>query len=331
MQMKRSRFFAMCFGILPLLALAKPLPQPVKNYVAKTAKQYHLSPAYLTYLMQHAKIEPVVIHQLNHPFEAVPYNVYASYFLNKDHINGGIRYWQAHAKVLSAVAKHYQVDPSVIVAIIGVETLYGKGKGEFQELGALSTLAFYRQRRADYFEHELTQFILLSRSQKLPVLTTKGSYAGALGIPQFMPTSYVSFGVDYSQNHHIDLINNHDDAIASIGNYLHEEGWHYKQPVAYPAQLYEHKSKKFSHTRATIDSNVAQLNWVGAYTHEKVSPHQKAGLLALKERKKTAYWFIFPNFKTIMRYNASAAYAMAVYQLSEKIRTGYEQQAGAGA
>jgi membrane-bound lytic murein transglycosylase B len=198
-----------------------------------------------------------------------------------------------HHRVLQAVSKKYGIPASIIVAIIGVETEYGAHLGKYSVLNSLYTLGFYYPPREKFFRKELAQYLILTRDNHLPVSSIKGSYAGALGIPQFMPSSYRHYGVALEKNAPVNLFNN-NDAIASVANYFHKMGWAPNQPITH--QLY---SKNDSIRTKTMN------------------------LITLPVKRGAEYWATYKNFKVIMSYNHNIVYAMAVYQLSKKIEQQY--------
>lgn len=306
----------------------QPFPPAMQQFINHMVDQYQFNRAQLNYFMSQADILPVVVHSVEKPMEtAVTWDKYRQFFLSPERISGGVNYWQQHQKTLATAQKQYGVDPSVIVAIIGVETLYGSEKERYQVLGALTTLAFYHQARSAFFEKELEQFFLLTRQFQLPVLSLRGSYAGAMGIPQFMPSSYRRFAVSYTNNPHIDLLNNHDDAIMSIANYLYRSGWQANQPVALPAQITHNNPPEWLISKtANSDYRMATLAKFGVTSFEKLSPAQKTALIAMQDTRNREYWLVFPNFSAIMSYNPRTSYALAVYQLSQIIRNQYAQQ-----
>lgn len=306
----------------------QPFPPAMQQFINHMVLQYHFDRSQLNYIMSQAEIIPPVIHSIEKPVETtLTWDTYRKIFLTPARINGGINYWQQHQQTLADAERQYGVDPSVIVAIIGVETLYGTLKEHYQVLGALTTLAFYHQARSAFFENELEQFLLLTREFQLPPLTLRGSYAGAMGIPQFMPSSYRHFAVSYTHSPHIDILNNDDDAIMSIANYLHQNGWLAAQPVAMPAQIAKSTPPPWLISK-TADPNyrISTLAKFGITSPETLSLTQKTALIAMRDTHDQEYWLIFPNFSAIMSYNPRTSYALAVYQLSQTIRNQYAQQ-----
>ena len=297
----------------------------IKIFIHDMVKQYKFDKTHLTTLMAKAHYNPRVIHKINQPFESKPWDFYRSFFVTDKRAKAGAAYWQQHEKVLRDIEQRYGVDPSIIIAIIGVESHYGKYMGQYIELDTLTTLAFYHKKRARFFKKELSEYLLLTRQQKLPPLELNGSYAGALGIPQFMPSSYRHYAIDYDNDQQADLVNQHDEAIASIANYLKKAGWKAKQPIASSATL-QHKipHKIISHS-AKPNTNINQLKKQGIRISTKHTPTQKAALIEMQNTNSKEYWVVFENFHAFMRYNPRTTYALAIYLLSQKIRKQHEQ------
>ena len=302
------------------LAATKQLnTQAETQFVNTMVTQDHFNRARLSHILAHAKYLPNVIAKMNRPFESKPWDFYQRHFITPERIAMGEAYWKKHATVLSAVQKIYGVPAQVIVAIIGVETLYGTRTGTYSALSSLSTLAFNYPKRARFFSKELQQYILLTQQQHLNPLTLEGSYAGALGIPQFMPSSYRHYGVDYSKNQQIDLFTNNNDAIASVANFLQKGGWQRGQAVAFRAKLTNAKAKTLATKTARPKLTVAELAQHGVQPIVHLKPTQKAALIALQGEQQMQYWVTLRNFRAIMNYNPSTNYSMAVYQLSQAL------------
>jgi len=317
------------FSITVLANNTKIPPRPTKKinaFIQHMVKKYNFNRKELTALMQHAKYNPKVIRSITYPFEKKPWNFYRRFFLTKERIEGGAKYWEQHLKTLNAVKKEYGVNPAVIIAIIAIESKFGKHAGTYNELSALSTLAFYYPKRSKFFKKELIHFLLLTRKEKLPTLEIRGSYAGALGIPQFMPSSYRHYAVDYTKNQSIDLMKNHDDAIASIANYLKRSGWKLNQPVAVPAKISGKVPQQLISKKAIPNYTIKQLEQHKVFPAETESANRKAALIAMQNTDSSEYWIVFRNFRAIMKYNPRTTYSMAVYELSRAIKQAYDRQ-----
>jgi len=216
------------FLLLSLLSLkvaAVDLPD-IKPFIDEMVEKHHFNQAELTQLFAQVQHKPQIIAAITTPATKKPWFEYRAAFMNPHRIEGGLRFWHRYHSTLRRAEKVYGVPAEIIVAVIGVETLYSKQMGNFRVLDALTTLAFDYPRRADFFRRELEAYLLLSREQEWNPLSIKGSYAGAMGIPQFMPSSYREYAVDFNRNDKIALHSEPQDAIGSVGHYLKHYGWH---------------------------------------------------------------------------------------------------------
>lgn len=244
---------------------------------------------------------------------------YRSRFLNELRINGGVRFWQENHTTLARAAATYGVPEEIIVAIIGVETEYGRNTGGFRVLEALATLAFSYPPRADFFRTELEQFLLLARENQLSPLSIKGSFAGAIGIPQFMPGSQRRYAVDFDGDQRIDLGGSVDDAIGSVSRFLEQHGWQPGQPVAIPARASSTVAPSLleSGIRPSLKAGELAAHGITADAPEDASV---ALVDLITPGQDPEYWLGFENFYVITRYNRSSFYAMSVFQLAQEIR-----------
>lgn len=248
---------------------------------------------------------------------------YRSRFLTPQRIDGGVRFWRAHAAALQRAEERFGVPPAVIVAIIGVETEYGRNTGRFSALQALATLAFRYPPRADFFREELEQLLLLAREQQQDVQGLRSSYAGAIGIPQFMPGSIRRFAVDFDEDGRIDLTASADDAIGSVAAFLAAHGWEANQPVAVRARLGDVAPEPLVEAGIRPSFTKEQLTAMGL-TVDRLSDSGSVALIDLvTPDAATEFWWAYQNFYAITRYNRSNSYAMAVHQLSEAIARGH--------
>lgn len=255
---------------------------------------------------------------------------YRPRFLNDRRIDGGVRFWQDNAGQLAKAQALYGVPAEIIVAIIGVETEYGRNTGGFRVLEALATLAFKYPPRAEFFRTELEQFLLLARENQLDPLAIKGSFAGAIGIPQFMPGSQRRYAVDFDGDQRIDLSASVDDAIGSVGRFLEQHGWQAEQPIAVPALLNKAPDPALLQAGIRPSLQISELAEQGIR-----AAADRQGTVALIDLaspgQETEYWLGFENFYVITRYNRSSFYAMSVFQLAEEIRARRCAQIGATA
>ncbi|MDR2165913.1 MAG: lytic murein transglycosylase B [Zoogloeaceae bacterium] len=244
---------------------------------------------------------------------------YRARFLDPIRIQRGVEFWQKNAAALQRAHQRYGVPEEIIVAIIGVETIYGRDTGSFNTLEALATLAFYYPPRAYFFRQELEQFLLLARENRLPPENYRSSYAGALGIPQFMPGSQRRYAVDFDSDGRVDLQESATDAIGSVAHFLSRHGWQPNAPVAVPADLDRDPDPAW--LAAGIRPTLSVNSLLTAGVHADADPESKVTFVDLvTPGEKTEYWLGHENFYVITRYNRSSFYAMSVYQLAREIR-----------
>ena len=273
-----------------------------------------------------AHYQPRIVAAMSRPVLAPPkWNEYAPQFLTPERIEGGVDFWRSNAAALARAEGEFGVPPEVIVAIIGVETFYGRNTGGYRVFDALTTLAFDYPRRADFFRGELKQFLLLAREQRISPLVPRGSYAGAYGLPQFMPGSARAYAVDYDGDGRIDLSADPADAIGSVGNFLARHDWRQGAPVLAPAQIDPASSET---VLRKLDGGIAERRALDAWARDGVVAivlpddpgSDPAGLLMLEEDQGQSYWFTFGNWYVLTRYNRSRLYATAVWQLAQALR-----------
>jgi membrane-bound lytic murein transglycosylase B len=257
-----------------------------------------------------------VIESITKPATIKPWVEYRPNFINPERINGGLQFWFKYSDALQRAEQKYGVPQEIILGVIGVETLYGRNPGRYRTLDALATLAFDYPRRADFFRDELAQYLLLAREQNFDLLGIKASYAGAMGIPQFMPSSYRRYAVDHNGNGKIDLLLEPEDAIGSVANYLKQFGWRNGEPVALLSKVEDEKRL------GVVGDARPYVAWrdVGVIPL-KIPPGElpPAWLLDFTVESGKEYWLVFSNFNVIMRYNNSNFYAMSVFQLADAI------------
>ena len=306
------------------------------NFVRDTAARYGVDPGYIDSVLSQAVLRDDVIALMSRPAERVkPWSEYRPNFITASRISGGQAFLAKHRDALSREEKAYGVPAEIIVAIIGVETSYGGYTGKHRVLDALYTLAFryprsgnpqraaYEQRRELFFRDELAQLFALGREEKLDITTLIGSYAGAMGMGQFMPSSYREFAVDGDGDGRRDLFNSVDDVFASVANYFRKKGgerggWVPGGPVVARAEL-QAGYPEFNPDTWTPDYTLADLAQRGYRPLEPVAADATATLVSLEGSAGKQYWLGFQNYYAITRYNNSKMYAMAVYQLSQAI------------
>ena len=311
---------------------AMPLEQAKAAFVRDTAAKYGVDAGYIESVLANAEMRESIIKAMSRPAEAKPWRDYRPIFISQARIDGGQAFMARHRDALARVESRTGVPAEIIVAIIGVETSYGANTGSYPVIDALYTLAFAYPRTGDpaktdrenrreaFFRGELAQLFALGNEQRLDVTTLKGSYAGAMGWGQFMPSSYREFAADGNGDGRIDLFNSTDDVFASIANYFVEKGgWTRGGPVTVRA-MRAPDARDFEPEGLYPDMTVAQLGGMGYRPMAaSIAPDEPALLINLDGVSGREHWLGFDNFYAITRYNISKHYAMAVYQLSEAI------------
>jgi len=290
--------------------------------VREVARDTGKSPAALDALLDGAQRRQSILDAISRPAESKPWSAYRPIFLTDRRIEAGVAFYRAHRALIERIADRYGVAPEVIVAILGVETFYGRNTGHYKVLDALVTLGFYYPPRAKFFRAELKTLLELPQD-KLggPLDTLTGSYAGAQGWGQFMPDSIRDYGVDADGDGRIDLHDSLPDILASVANYFARRGWIRGGPVAARAQP-DAAARPLDAWRPRPRWPLEQLEAWGYAPLRPLNPGEPTSMLTLQGGHGPEYWFTFHNFQVITRYNRSPLYAMAVYQLSRAIAAG---------
>jgi membrane-bound lytic murein transglycosylase B len=310
-------------SVLSTACLAQQHPG-ADAFAEQVASEHGLDAAAVTALLEDARFKQSIVDAMTRPAEGKDWYEYRPIFLTDKRIDGGVDFWRENEALVAQAAERFGVDPQVIVAIIGVETFYGRITGGYRVLDALTTLSFYYpaelRDRSGFFSKELVNFMLLGEEEGLPLLEVKGSYAGAMGLGQFMPSSYREYAVDMDGDGRRDLWTSLADVIGSVANYLHRHGWQAGQPVASRAGVSEGADMDLvSRSRLKPEKTVAELAEQGFVPVDAVPASTPAAVTRLREEAGDSYWMTFDNFYVITRYNRSPLYAMAVYDLSEAI------------
>lgn len=301
-----------------------------EEFAAKAASENGLDRAEVLQLLQNARFKKSIVEAMTRPAESKPWHEYRPIFITDKRIEGGVAFWRKNEERISKAAEQFGVDPQIIVAIIGVETFYGRITGNYRVLDALATLSFYYpdtgNDRSHFFSSELMNFIVLGEEEGLPLKEVKGSYAGAMGLGQFMPSSYREYAVDLDGDGRRDLWSSMDDVIGSVANYLHRHGWEYGEPVTHRAKVQDHANMELVSRRDfKVNKSVDELVASGFESTKAVNGERLAAVVSLEESKGESHWITFKNFYVITRYNRSPLYAMAVSDLSEAVRAGFEK------
>jgi membrane-bound lytic murein transglycosylase B len=293
--------------------------RPADVFIKEMATKHQFDESYLDDLFLSVELKPDIIAKITSPAEKMPWHRYRKIFLTESRIRDGAQFWHENAEALAAVEQRYGVSAPIIVAILGVETLYGRKTGNHRVIDALTTLAFAYPPRSQFFTGELENFLLLCREENLNPLDPLGSYAGAMGMPQFMPSSFRSYSADFDHDGRRDIWHNKNDVIASIANYFARHGWQPGQPIAAPARAVGDLYKTKLNGSLKPDLIIDELQSVNVEISGYLPLNSKVKLLAFEQEHGDELWAVFDNFYVITRYNHSPLYAMAVFQLSEAI------------
>lgn len=290
--------------------------------VSEVSRDTGKDPQALNGLLDGAKKQQSILDAISRPAEAKPWKDYRPIFITPQRINDGIAFYREHRALLENIGQQYGVAPEYIVAIIGVETSYGRNTGKYKVLDALVTLGLYYPPRATFFRDQLKTLLELPDNHLAgPVDTLTGSYAGAQGWGQFMPSSIRDFGVDADGDGRIDLKNSLPDIVASVANYFAKHGWQTGGPVAARAQA-DGAARVISVKDSKPQWPLEQLEAWGYAPLQHLNPGQPSSLQSLDGANGMEYWFTFQNFYVITTYNRSPLYALAVHQLAQAIAEG---------
>jgi membrane-bound lytic murein transglycosylase B len=293
----------------------------VKEFIAHMSDGYGFKKRALRKLLKSADSQPAIIEAMSKPAEkAKLWYEYRPIFLNERRIREGTEFWIAHRQALDQASIKSGVAPEYLAAILGVETYYGRLTGTYRVLDALVTLSFDYPPREKFFRDELEQFLLLTRDAHLDPKTLKGSYAGAMGAPQFMPSNYRRYAVDADANGRIDLWNDWPDVCASVGNYLKEHGWNAGEPVLEEATVLPEKPDDLDGRKLALSETVGSLAAKGVSFDAELPADAPAILIAADEPDGVHWRVGYNNFFVITRYNHSALYAMAVFELAAAVK-----------
>lgn len=300
--------------------------EEARRFIAEVAARHAFDPDELTRALAQASHDPTVIRLITPPARkgVRSWQRYRARFIDRTRIDAGRAFWRAHGDALQRASEQFGVPPEIIVAIIGVETLYGRNTGNFETLSALATLAFDYPPRAELFRRELEALFVLAREQGRDPASYSGSFAGALGYPQFLPSSVRAYAVDFDGDGRIDFDSGPIDAIGSVANYLRAHGWQTDAPIAERARLSAHTDSA-ALVAAGIEPSLdpALLERNGVTTADGRSAASAATLVDLETPgAETEYWLGYRNFYVITRYNRSSFYAMSVFELAEALRLG---------
>ena len=310
----------------------------VKNFINMMVKKHHFKKSKLQKLFRNVKFQQGALGMFNPKYRKKPKNPpkrryskhgswdrYEKIMLGETRVNKGVKYMRDYRSIFKRVYRKYGVPPEYITAIIGIESYYGGNRGKFPAFDTLTTLAFEPNRRSKYFKYELKNLLLLSKKERFNPKNVKSSYAGAIGLGQFMPSSYDAFAVDFNRDGRRSLQTT-SDAIASVANYFKKNGWRKGETVGTRVQYAGSRYKG----RKTGYKNKYSRNSLGGITpyDKSWSYRGKVRLIKLDRKNYDELWYGAKNFYVITRYNHSSYYAMAVHQLAQKIKSNYKKRYG---
>ena len=296
--------------------------EEVRQFIAEMVERHGFVGRELRKLFSRARYQPAIIRAMTPPPEAPvkSWQAYRALFVSRDRIEAGARFRARHGGALDRAAQEFGVSPEIIVAILGIETVYGRNMGAYRVIDALATLAFDFPRRSEFFRSELESFLLHARETGIDVFAAQGSYAGAFGIPQFMPGSYRRFAVDYDGDGLRDLNTSPVDAIGSVANFLKAHGWEAGRPVAARALVNGESFRELIDTGIKPTYRIADLAAFGVGMSEPLPPDAACALVELETPGQAPeYWIGLQNFYVLTRYNRSGFYAIAVLELAREI------------
>jgi peptidoglycan lytic transglycosylase B len=305
--------------------------EDVRQFISTMVQRHGFSKKHLQSVFGRVQAQPAVLKSMTlAPESSRAWLSYRAIFVNPQRIDAGVRFWSRHAEALERAGAEFGVPPEVILGIIGVETTYGRNMGSYRVIDTLTTLAFDSPNRGEFFRSQLESFLLYTRETKTDVFRMKGSYAGAIGIPQFMPGSYRQFAVDYDGDGRKDLADSPADAIGSVANFLREHGWQRGEAVAVPATV------TGAAARLLVDSGVKPLYRAADLPSFGVKPARDIGddtlcsLIELESPSQPSeYWVGLHNFWVLTRYNRAVFYGVAVLELGRAVREAKAAQSAA--
>ncbi len=312
--------------------LAKTLPatnfQTTHNFIDKMVKQHRFDKNQLLFIFSTVGLKVAEKKSSKKPTKKpkiMSWDKYKSLFITDQRINDGIKFWQDNLTTLKRAENKYHVPAEIIVAILGIETNYGNKKGTHPTLETLAKRAFGNYRRKNFYQKELEEFLLMSRENNMPPLAIKGSYAGAMGYPQFISSSYRYYAVDFNLDGKVDLFSDPVDAIGSIANYLDKHQWHNDDKFARPIAINKAMKKFAKNSTNKPKKNAKYWRNKGFNIDKDIQDKTKIAFINLPQDLINETWLTFWNFYVLTRYNHDNRYAMVAYQLSDKLKQKFNQ------
>jgi membrane-bound lytic murein transglycosylase B len=319
---KRLAALVLALTALPALSSGYEKRPEVKSFVREMVERHGFVERELLFLFSRTKKREPILQAISPPGpgRGRSWAEYRAIFVNERQVQGGSAFWKAHEQALERATKEYGVPEEIIVAIVGVETLYGRNMGKWRVVDALTTLAFDYPPRAEFFRSELENYLVFSRDSGFDVFSVLGSYAGAIGIPQFMPSSYLKYAVDFDGSGVTDLRASPVDAIGSVGNFLKQHGWRAGEPIHFPATVSGEAWRPFADGSVLPKHPLAEIQKAGI-AFSGGAPATQGILIELGNRDATAEYRVgLQNFYVLTRYNRSSFYASAVTDLAAALR-----------
>jgi membrane-bound lytic murein transglycosylase B len=302
-------------------ALALDVESPdVKTFIDSMVSDHSYDRETLEDVLQQAKVQETILEAIARPAERTKeWHEYRDIFITDERVRAGATFWREHSEELQRISEQTGVSVEILVGIIGVETYFGRITGNYRVLDALATLAFEYPPRATFFRSELEQFLLLVREEGMEATDATGSYAGAMGRPQFMPSSFRAYAVDSSDDGKRDIWSDWSDVIGSIANYFVRHGWRKDDEIVTQAALSSQWQGKPPENTLKPEETVTSLSHQGVLFVTELPGDQQSQLLTLEGDDGEEHWVGFHNFFVITRYNRSVMYALAVHQLGQEI------------
>ena len=305
---------------LPAAEKVRSLDPEVEIFIEEMVQKHQFEARALRRLFAQVQPRPAILRAISTPGTTRPWHEFRSRYLEPKRINDGVAFWREHAVTLEKASREFGIPEEIIVATIGVETFYGRNTGSFRVLDALTMLAFRFPPRAELFRSELEQYLLLARETGLDPTGMRGSYAGAMGIPQFLPSSYRNHAIDFDGDGKRDIFNSPADAIGSVANYYKSFGWRPGETVVVPAEIDGSPIGALLEIGIKPQFTIAELRKRGVLPSVPVEEGAVAALFVVDSGTGPRYWLGLNNFYVITRYNRSVNYALTVYELAQELR-----------
>lgn len=326
--MKKNLFLLSILTFLSGQAISAPLTENsalyndhAKIFIKQFAEESNYTIDELNTLFSNVKIKTKAKKEAANQAEFTLYwNDYKNNLVSENRIKKGKEFLKNNKDIFDKIEKEYNVEREVIASIIGIESNYGSNLGNYRAIDALSTMAFEYYKKGDFYKNQLKSYLNRCKKEKTDCLLQKSSWAGAMGYGQFIPTSIDSFAVDYNKNGKIDVVNEVDDAIASVANYLNKHGWVKGDFIAKEVSVVDPRYKEALSSGLKLNTTVANLRYLNVQDIGNINGKKEVKIYEMKDKLKTNVWVGYNNFKAITHYNKSNFYASAVYLLSESLK-----------